>query len=60
MTEPVRKPVAVLDGLKAALKAHPDQRVMQVIVNAISNGDLFYIDDEDAAMALYGYAKSVD
>lgn len=50
-TESFRSPSAVLAALKAACEAHPDQRVMQVIVNALGP-DPFYVEDAQAIQRL--------
>lgn len=55
MAEPVRCPSAVMTALGVACRAHPDQRVMQVIVNALGV-DPFYVEDMDAHNALLAYA----
>lgn len=59
MAEPIRRPDAVLSALKAACDAHPDQRVMQVIVNALGT-DPFYVEDCDAALTLSDYQQAGD
>lgn len=56
MKKPIRHPDAVVEALKIAIKAHPDQRVMQVIVNACGE-DPFYRDDLNAVSELIDYAK---
>jgi hypothetical protein len=53
---PNREPESVLFALRAACDAHPDQRVAQVIVNALGT-DPFYIEDRDAAQRLADYAR---
>lgn len=53
--EPVRSPTRVIRALEVACAAHPSQRVMQVIVNALGE-DPFYAEDEDAESMLYEYA----
>jgi hypothetical protein len=55
MREPKRAPGAVIAALHIACAAHPDQRVMQVIVNA-TIPDPFYIEDDEAAALLLDYA----
>lgn len=50
-----RSPDFVLAALSAAVIAHPDQRVMQVVVNALGT-DPFYVEDQDAALKLKDYA----
>lgn len=45
----------VADALVAACDAHPEQRVMQVLVNALGV-DPFYVPDDEAARKLYAYA----
>jgi hypothetical protein len=54
-SQPHRDPNAVLLALKAACLAHPDQRVTQVIVNALGE-DPFYVENEKAAAKLADYA----
>jgi hypothetical protein len=54
-----RNPALVLVALQQAVEAYPDQRVMQVIVNALGE-DPFYVEDTDAAAALYSYATRVE
>jgi hypothetical protein len=51
----VRRPDVVLLALRAACARHPEQRVMQVIVNALGT-DPFYVEDTDAAHKLADYA----
>jgi hypothetical protein len=55
--KPIRMPAQVLTALKVATDAHPDQRVMQVIVNALGT-DPFNVEDCDAIGKLYDYAAS--
>jgi hypothetical protein len=43
-------------ALRAACRAHPDQRVMQVLVNACGV-DPFYLEDDEARARLHAYAK---
>lgn len=56
LSEPIRDPAKVLAALAAASASHPNQRVMQVIVNALGE-DPFYIEDMKAAERLYEYAR---
>lgn len=58
MFDPVRNPEGVLQALAAACKAHPDQRVTQVIVNAVHRDDPFYIEDDVCTAALWAYAAT--
>lgn len=55
MRGPIRKPIEVIQAISLAASAYPDQRVMQVIVNACGN-DPFYVEDEDAIKKLREYA----
>lgn len=55
MFEPVRNPRGVLAALQGACERWPDQRVMQVVVNALGN-DPFYVEDEEAIEKLVEYA----
>lgn len=57
MAEPIRNPASVLAALKGACEAHPDQRVMQVVVNALGE-DPFYVEDAEAVEALVAYAMA--
>ncbi len=57
MQQPIREPKAVLGALRAACAAYPDQRVMQVIVNALAGADPFYVEDDVAVDALLDYAE---
>lgn len=54
--KPVRAPIPVLSALSAACRAYPDQRVAQVIVNALGT-DPFHVDDITAADLLSKYAQ---
>lgn len=45
----------VIRALKTACAAHPEQRVTQVLVNALGS-DPFYVEDPEAARKLYEYA----
>lgn len=56
--EPVRYPEGVLRALMAACASHPDQRVMQVIVNALGP-DPYYIEDSEALVLLTKYARDL-
>lgn len=51
-----RNPLAVLRALEDIIVAHPDLRIGQVIVNALSyannQADLFYVEDNHLANAL--------
>lgn len=55
--EPIRNPGAALSALRAACMTHPDQRMGQVIVNALG-ADPFYVEDDDAEAKLYAYAQA--
>jgi hypothetical protein len=56
---PPREPKSVLIALEAACRAHPSQRVAQVVVNALG-ADPFYVEDDEAASELYKYAALQD
>jgi hypothetical protein len=58
MPEPVRDPAGAITALWEACRKHPDQRVTQVIVNALGT-DPFYVEDPDAITKLYEYAALV-
>jgi phage gp36-like protein len=47
-------------ALRAACCAHPDQRVMQVLVNACCGVDPFYLEDSEAEQALRAYAEKAE
>ena len=55
MPAPKRQRTEVLDALLRACLAHPEQRVMQVVVNALGT-DPFYVEDPDAVRKLQDYA----
>lgn len=46
----------VLDALREAVKAYPDQRVCQIIVNATNRNDPFYVEDSELDRMLRDYA----
>ena len=56
--KPVRILGEVMRALSAASCAHPDQRVMQVIVNACGT-DPFYLEDEEATRLLFDYSRKI-
>lgn len=43
-------------ALEAACQRHPEQRICQVLVNALGE-DPFYLDDNEAIKKLYAYSK---
>lgn len=54
--DPVRNPGGVIASLAEACVTYPDQRVMQVIVNALGT-DPFYVEDDEAIKALMAYSE---
>jgi hypothetical protein len=59
MSKPERRPDAVLRALREACAAHPDQRVMQVVINALGVYP-FDVEDEDASAKLDAYTRAAD
>lgn len=55
-SKPVRAPTRVVNALQLACEAYPNQRVTQIIVNALG-ADPFYVEDLEAAAALNAYAR---
>lgn len=53
-----RNSAAVLKALEIACMAHPTQRVLQVLTNALDLDidDPFYMEDSEAEARLYAYA----
>jgi hypothetical protein len=55
-SDPVRDPEMFVAALLRACRAHPDQRVMQVIRNVFRDDLIFYVEDKDATRRLNEYA----
>lgn len=49
----------ILSVLREAWHTHPNQRLCQLIVNAVGLNDPFYVEDYDARQSLAVYARLV-